>query len=55
MAYKALGFVVWKVARIALRRRYGRVVPSRRAALGGLAGVLLLGAAGVAIARGSDR
>jgi hypothetical protein len=30
MRYKALGFVVWQGARWYVRRRYARLVPSRR-------------------------
>lgn len=55
MAYKALGFVVWKAARWFVARRYGHLVPSRGAALAGLAGLLVAGlAAGALAARGGD-
>jgi hypothetical protein len=30
MRYKALGFVVWQGARWYVRRRYARLIPSRR-------------------------
>lgn len=53
MAYKALGFVVWKAARWFVARRYGHLVPSRRAALTGLAGLLVAGAVARALAAGS--
>lgn len=42
--YKVLGFAVWQGAKWYLRRRYGRLVPSRRVAAAGLV------AAGVGIA-----
>ncbi len=50
MAYKALGFVVWQGARWYLRRRYGKLVPSRRLLSG-----LFVGAAVVALAAGQAR
>jgi hypothetical protein len=46
MAYKALGWAVWRVARIYLRRRYGGVVTRRRVLL---AGGAIAVAAGVAL------
>jgi hypothetical protein len=53
MAYKALGWVVWKGLRIFLRRRYGGVVTRRRMLL---AGGAIAAAAGVAVVglRGSE-
>ena len=36
MAYKILGFAVWKGARWYLGRRYGHLVPSRRVFAGAL-------------------
>jgi hypothetical protein len=53
MAYKALGWVVWKGLRIYLRRRYGGLVTKRRVLLAG--GVVAV-AAGVAVVglRGSE-
>ncbi len=53
MAYRLLGMVVWKAGRWFLGRRYGHLVPSRRAAAAGVAGLLVLGAAGAALARGA--
>jgi len=47
---KLLALIAYKAARLYLRRRYGRFVPSRRATLGGLLGVVLVGAA-IAAAR----
>jgi hypothetical protein len=51
MAYKALGWAVWRVARIYLRRRYGAVVTKRRVLLAGgaiavAAGVVVVGLRG---------
>ena len=48
-AYKVLGYGVWRAAKWYLRRTYGRLIPSRRVALGGaallaVAGVVALGA-----------
>jgi hypothetical protein len=54
MAYKALGYVVWKATRWFLGRKYGHLVPSRNVALGGLVGLLVLGAAAAAAARSGD-
>ncbi len=48
MGYKLLGFVVWKGARLYLRRRYGTLFSKRRLLLGG--GLLALAAGGAAIA-----
>lgn len=53
MGYKLLGFVVWKGARLYLRRRYGSVVTKRRVLLGG--GLLALAAGGAAVALKSSR
>jgi hypothetical protein len=53
MAYKALGWVVWRVARIYLRRRYGGVVTKRRVLLAGGAVALAAGVAVVGL-RGSE-
>ncbi len=36
MAYKLLGFVVWKGAKLMVRRRYGHLVPPRPVLIGGL-------------------
>jgi hypothetical protein len=49
-AYKLLGIAVWKGSKLYARRRYGHLVPSRRALLGGL-----LGLAAVAAAIGASR
>ncbi|HZO36762.1 MAG TPA: hypothetical protein VFB41_07795 [Solirubrobacteraceae bacterium] len=43
LGYKLLGMVVFKAGKLYLRRRYGGLVPSRRAALAGLFGLLLVG------------
>lgn len=53
MGYKLLGLVVWKGGRWYLRRRYGRLVPSRRVALAGAVGLLAAGVAAAAV-RGSE-
>jgi hypothetical protein len=47
MRYKALGFVVWQGARWYVRRRYARLVPSRRV-LAATAVVGMVGALAVA-------
>jgi len=39
MAYKALGFLVWKAAKQFLRRRYGPAMVPKKVLFGGLAGV----------------
>ena len=39
MAYKALGFLVWKGAKQFLRRRYGPAMVPKKLLFGGLAGV----------------
>ena len=53
MAYKMLGFLVWRSARWYMRRRYGRFVPSLPV-LAGMAVVSGVGALAVAAAqRGS--
>jgi hypothetical protein len=36
MAYKLLGFAVWKGVRWYVSRRYGRLIPSRRVLAGAL-------------------
>ncbi|HVW18597.1 MAG TPA: hypothetical protein VHB30_10150 [Solirubrobacteraceae bacterium] len=44
-AYKLLGMAVWRGGRWYARRRYGHLVPSRRAVLvAGFTGVAVLGA-----------
>ncbi len=48
MAYKALGWVVWKAARHYLRRRFGGLVTRRRAVLAGGA-VAAMGATAIAV------
>ncbi|MDX6640893.1 MAG: hypothetical protein QOF12_1904 [Solirubrobacteraceae bacterium] len=53
MAYKALGWAVWRVARIYLRRRYGGVVTKRRVLLAGGAIAVAAGLAVVGL-RGSE-
>ena len=45
MAYKLLGFVVWKGVRLYLRRRYGGAVTKRRLLVAGGALALGVGAA----------
>jgi hypothetical protein len=50
MAYKILGFLVWKGAKLYLARRYGRFVPSRKVASAGLVAVAVTALA-VAAAR----
>ena len=54
MAYKALGWTVWKVARLYLRRRFGGRVNRRKGLLAGGAAVAAAGltAAGVRAAQG---
>jgi hypothetical protein len=47
MLYKALGYVVWRVAKRYLRRR----LPARRKVLLGLLGLGLAGAAAAVVAR----
>lgn len=54
MGYKLLGYVVWHGALRYLRRRYGRLIPSRRV-LTGLLVVCIVGGLGAAAAhRGDD-
>jgi hypothetical protein len=52
--HKLLRSLVWKGGKWYVRRRYGRFVPSRRAVLGGLFGLLAIGVA-VAFVRGTCR
>jgi hypothetical protein len=54
VGYKLLGFVVWKGARLYLRRRYGGVVTKRRLVIGGLVVALTAGGAAVALRPGSE-
>lgn len=54
MAYKLLGFAVWKGARWYARRRYGRLVPSRRVLTGAFVVSAVSALAVVASRRGSD-
>lgn len=49
MAYKALGWAVWKAVRYYLRRRFGPVFTRRRVLVAG--GVLAVGGAAYAGAR----
>jgi len=51
MAYKLLGMVVWRAGKWFLGHKYGHLVPSRKVAAGGLAAVLVLGAAAAVAAR----
>ncbi len=51
MRYKALGFVVWQGARWYVRRRYARLVPSRRV----VAATAVVGAVGVLALAASQR
>lgn len=50
MFYKLLGYIVWHAARFYARRRYGSLIPSRRATAAGFVGLAVLGMA-VAAAR----
>ena len=43
MAYKVLGFLVWRGAKWYLRRSYGHLVPSRKVAAAGLVGAAVAG------------
>ena len=45
MLYKLLGFIVWKVGKFVVRRRMGRVRPSRRVALATLIAIAVIGLA----------
>jgi hypothetical protein len=49
MAYKALGWAVWKAARFYLRRRFGSTFTKRRALVAG--GAVAAGGAAVAGSR----
>jgi len=49
MAYKALGWTVWKAVRLYLRRRFGPVFTKRRALIAG--GAVAAGGAAVAGSR----
>jgi hypothetical protein len=53
VAYKALGWTVWKAAKLYLRHRYGGIVTRRRAlvAAGALAAVAAVAVAGRGAAR----
>ena len=52
MRYKILGFVVWKGGSWYVRRRYGRLLPSRRMVA---AGIVLVAVARLAVkARAED-
>jgi hypothetical protein len=48
--YRLLGMAIWKGAKWFLRRRYGRLVPSRR-----VAGLGFVGLAALALALGRTR
>lgn len=52
MGYKLLGFVVWKGAKLVVRRKYGHLAPPRPVLIGGLV-VIGVGAA-AAYARASN-
>jgi hypothetical protein len=54
VGYKLLGFVVWKGARLYLRRRYGGLVTRRRLILAGGVFALLAGGAAVALKPGRE-
>jgi hypothetical protein len=54
MFYRLLGMVVWKGAKLYLRRRYGGRVPSRLLAALGAVLVVGAGAAVLAARRGGD-
>lgn len=43
MAYKLLGFAVWKGARFFLKRRYGHLLPSRRVGSALVVGLAIAG------------
>ena len=43
MAYKVLGYLVWRGAKWYLRRSYGRFLPSRKVAAMGLVGAAVAG------------
>jgi hypothetical protein len=54
MGYKLLGYVVWQGALRYLRRRYGRLIPSRRVLTGVLVVSIVGGLAVAAAHRGDD-
>jgi hypothetical protein len=54
MGYKLLGYAVWHGGLRYLRRRYGRLVPSRRVLAGALVVSAVGGLAVAASHRGSD-
>ena len=45
MGYRLLGFAVWHGAKWFVRRRYGRLIPSRRVVAGVSVGVAVVGIA----------
>jgi hypothetical protein len=45
MLYKLLGFIVWKVGKFVVRRRMGKVRPSRRVAFATLIAIAVIGLA----------
>jgi hypothetical protein len=51
VGYKALGWVVWHGAKWYLRRRYGRLIPSRQVA----AGTAVAAAIAVLVVAGAKR
>ena len=51
LADRLLALIIFRGAKLYLRRRYGRFVPSRRATLAGLLGLVAVGAAIAAVRR----
>ena len=54
MGYKVLGYAVWNGGLWFLRRRYGRLMPSRRVAAVGVVGLAVAALAVVATRREHD-
>jgi hypothetical protein len=54
MGYRLLGFVVWQGGKRYLRKRYGRLIPSRRVLTGALVVSVVGGLAVAAAHRGND-
>jgi hypothetical protein len=54
MAYRLLGMIVWKGAKLFLRRKYGSKVPSTRTLIAALAALVAAAVAVVLATRGGD-
>ena len=54
MGYRMLGMIVWKGAKLFLRRKYGSKVPSRRTLVAAIAALAAAAIAAVVATRGGE-